>query len=68
MELNLEKAAKRFKDWSLYRLAIELDVPNQAIYSWNSGKIIPSLKTVEKICTKLNCTPNDLFTLKTSNY
>jgi len=61
MQLDIEKAAKRFKEWSLYRLALELNVPNQAIYSWNSGKIIPSLKTIAKICAILNCTPNDLF-------
>jgi len=63
MQLKIEKAAKEFKKWSLYRLAIELDVPNQAIYSWNSGKIIPSLKSIRKICNILKCTPNDLFGL-----
>lgn len=64
MKLNLEKAAKHFKDWSLYRLAVELGVPNQAIYSWNSGKIIPNLKTIERICDTLDCTPNDLLSFK----
>jgi DNA-binding Xre family transcriptional regulator len=63
MQLDISHAAKRFKQWSLYRLAIELDVPNQTIYSWNSGKIIPSLKNLTKICEALNCTPNDLFGL-----
>lgn len=63
MQLDIEKAAKDFKKWSLYRLAIELDLPNQSVYSWNSGKIIPSLKSIRRICDILNCTPNDLFGL-----
>lgn len=63
MRLNIDKAAKRFKQWSLYRLALELDVPNQVIYSWNSGKYAPNLKNISRICEALNCTPNDLFGL-----
>ncbi len=63
MKLDIQKAAKRFKKWSLYRLAIELDLPNQAVYSWNRGKRIPTIKSIQKICDVLNCTPNDLFGL-----
>ena len=61
MNLNIEKAAKNFKKWSLYRLAIELGLPNQAVYSWNSGKKVPRLDTNDKICKVLGCTFNDLL-------
>ena len=61
MHLDIAKAAKRFRNWTLYRLAIEMEISNHRVYSWKNGKVTPSLKNIRRICDILNCTPNDLF-------
>lgn len=59
--LQLKEAAKKFKNWGIYRLAIELDMNQQCVYAWAWGKTSPSIANLLKICKVLECTPNDLL-------
>lgn len=61
MQAHIKEAARKFKNWSVYRLAIEIDMSQQTVYSWAWGKTQPSYKSLEKICKALECTPNDIL-------
>ena len=63
MKINLREVALQKKGWSLYKLALELDLPNQSVYAWQNGKVVPSLKTLDKLCNLLGCTIGDLAEL-----
>ena len=61
MKAYIKEAARDFKNWSVYRLALEIDMPQQTVYAWVWGKTRPTYENLEKICKALGCTPNDLL-------
>lgn len=61
MRIQVKEAARKFKQWSVYRLAQAIDMPQQTVYSWVWGKTKPTYQNLEKICKALECTPNDLL-------
>jgi len=61
MKIKIKEAAFRKKGWSLYRLAKELLLPQQTVYSWASGRTQPSYENMDKLCTVLNCLMSELF-------
>jgi len=54
--MKLKEAAKKLKNWSLYRFAQEMTgrVSSQAVYKWADGKT-PSDENLKKICEVLDC-------------
>ena len=61
MKIKIKEAAKKFKGYSLYRLAIVLNMPQQTIYSWANGRTQPNYENMDKLCEVLECTMADLF-------
>ncbi len=61
MKIKLKEAAKNLKGYSLYRLAIVLNMPQQTIYSWASGRTQPSYENLDKICEALDCAISDIL-------
>lgn len=61
MIVKIKECALKNKGWSLYKLANELDMPQQTIYSWARGRTQPNFKNMDLLCDILNCTMNDLF-------
>lgn len=61
MKIKIKEAAKNFKGYSLYRLAIVLNMPQQTIYSWANGRTQPSYENLDKLCEALNCSVGDLL-------
>lgn len=58
---NLREAAKKFRGWSIYKLAQQLDLPHQTVYSWVWNKTQPSCENALKICRLLNCRYEDIY-------
>ena len=61
MKVKIKECAKELKSWSLYKLAKEMSLPQQTIYSWASGRTQPSYESIDMLCAILECTLNDLF-------
>ena len=61
MKIKIKETAKKFQNWSLYRLAKELCLPQQTVYSWANGRTQPSYENMDKLCDILGCGINDLF-------
>ncbi|MEB3286082.1 MAG: helix-turn-helix transcriptional regulator [Vampirovibrionales bacterium] len=61
MKVKIKDFAKTQKNWSLYKLAKELGLPQQTVYSWASGRTQPSYDNMDKLCDVLDCTVGDLF-------
>lgn len=61
MKIKLGYAARKFKNWSLYRLAEELNIPQQTVYSWANKRTKPSYKNMDKICEILGCKIEDIL-------
>ena len=61
MRIKIKEAAKKFQNWSLYRLAKELCLPQQTVYSWANGRTQPSYENMDRLCDILDCDVNDLF-------
>lgn len=50
------------KGWSLSRLALEIGVSDNTVYSWyNKKKYQPSRKTIEDICNVFNITLAEFY-------
>ena len=50
------------KGWSLSRLALEIGVSDNTVYSWyNEKKYQPSRKTIEDICNVFNITLAEFY-------
>ncbi|MEZ4574596.1 MAG: helix-turn-helix transcriptional regulator [Vampirovibrionales bacterium] len=45
----------------MYRLAKELGLPQQTVYSWASGRTQPSYENMDRLCDVLDCAVGDLF-------
>ncbi len=61
MKIKLKETAKEKKNYSLYRLAQELDLPQQTVYSWAKGRTQPSYLNLDRICAVLDCTIGDIL-------
>ena len=42
MKIKIRETAKEKKGYSLYKLAKELNLPQQTVYSWANGRTQPS--------------------------
>lgn len=61
MKIKIKEAVKKMKGWSLYKLAKVLNLPQQTVYSWASGRTQPSYENMDKLCDALECSVGDLF-------
>lgn len=61
VKIKLKETAKEKKGWSLYKLAKELHLPQQTVYSWASGRTQPSYENMDKLCDILECPIGELF-------
>lgn len=61
MKIKIKEAVKMQKGWSLYKLAKVLQLPQQTIYSWASGRTQPSYENMDRLCDALGCNVADLF-------
>ena len=59
---HLKQLARDRHDWSLYRLADELHIPQQTVYSWAHARTQPSFESMDRLCAILECTMGELFT------
>ncbi|MCU0440008.1 MAG: helix-turn-helix domain-containing protein [Raineya sp.] len=48
------KELRTLKNMSVNQVAEKLGVTKQAVYDWEKGKSVPSLKKIEEIAVKLN--------------
>lgn len=58
---SLREVAMRSKGWTIYKLAQELELPQQTVYSWAWNKTQPNYKNLLKICNLLDCSMEDVF-------
>ena len=56
MKIKIRETAKEKKGYSLYKLAKELNLPQQTVYSWANGRTQPSYENMDRLCEALNCT------------
>lgn len=61
MKIKIKEAVKKLKGWSLYKLAKVLNLPQQTVYSWASGRTQPSYENMDRLCNALDCSVSDLF-------
>ncbi len=61
MKIKIKECAKDLKNWSLYKLAKELGLPQQTVYSWASGRTQPSYENMDKLCEIIGCNIGELF-------
>lgn len=61
MKIKIKEAARKFQGWSLYRLAKELDLPQQTVYSWANGRTQPAYDNMDRLCHILGCEVGDLI-------
>ena len=61
MKIKIKEAAMLKKGYSLYRLAQELNLPQQTVYSWAKGRTQPSYYNLDRICNCLECDIADLL-------
>jgi len=64
MKVKIKECAKELKAWSLYKLAKEMGLPQQTIYSWASGRTQPSYENIDKLCAVLECSLDNLFEIE----
>lgn len=61
MKVKIKETAKIKKNYSLYRLAKEMNLPQQTIYSWAKGRTQPSYANLDRLCDILECGVEDLL-------
>lgn len=61
MKIKIREVAKTNKGYSLYKLAKELNLPQQTVYSWANGRTQPSYENMDKLCDALGCSLGELF-------
>lgn len=61
MKIKIKETVKTMKGWSLYKLAKVLNLPQQTVYSWASGRTQPSYENMDRLCDALGCSVGDLF-------
>ena len=63
MKIKIREIAKKNKGYSLYKLAKELHLPQQTVYSWANGRTQPSYENMDRLCDALECTIGDYLNL-----
>lgn len=61
MKILIKEKAKNKRGWSLYKLAKELGLPQQTVYSWANGRTQPSYENMDKLCEIMGCAVGELF-------
>lgn len=61
LKIKIKEVAREKRGWSLYRLAKELGLPQQTVYSWANGRTQPSYDNMDRLCEVINCTVGELF-------
>lgn len=61
LKIRIKEIARTKKGWSLYRLAKELGLPQQTVYSWANGRTQPSYDNMDKLCGIIGCKIGELF-------
>ena len=61
MKVKIKETAKQKKNYSLYRLAQVMGLPQQTIYSWAKGRTQPSYLNLDRLCDILECKIEDLL-------
>lgn len=61
MEIFIKEATRNKRDWSLYRLAKEMKLPQQTVYSWANGRTQPTWKNIDRLCSILGCAIGEIF-------
>ena len=61
MKIKIKEVVKMKKGWSLYKLAKVLNLPQQTVYYWASGRTQPSYENMDRLCDALECSVGDLF-------
>jgi len=61
LKILIKETARKKKGWSLYRLAKELGLPQQTVYSWANGRTQPSYDNMDKLCGIIGCMIGELF-------
>ena len=61
MKVKIKETAKLKKNYSLYRLAKVMGLPQQTIYSWAKGRTQPNYTNLDKLCDVLECEIGDLL-------
>ncbi len=61
LKILIKEVAKNKKGWSLYKLAKELGLPQQTVYSWANGRTQPSYENMDRLCKALGCEIGELF-------
>ncbi|MCD7780479.1 MAG: helix-turn-helix domain-containing protein [Candidatus Gastranaerophilales bacterium] len=61
MKIKIKETVKIKKGWSLYKLAQVLNLPQQTVYSWASGRTQPSYENMDKLCETIGCAIGDLL-------
>ncbi len=61
MKIKIKETAKQKKNFSLYKLAQELNLPQQTVYSWAKGRTQPSYLNLDRICDILECKIEDIL-------
>ena len=61
LKIRIKEVARKKKGWSLYRLAKELSLPQQTVYSWANGRTQPSYDDMDRLCWVIGCSVGELF-------
>lgn len=61
MKIKIKEIALKNKNMSLYKLAQEMGLPQQTIYSWAKGRTQPSYLNLDKLCNILECEIGDIL-------
>mgnify|MGYP002626977122 CR=1 FL=1 len=61
MKIKIKETVKIKKNWSLYKLAQVLELPQQTVYSWANGRTQPSYENMDRLCEAIGCNVGDLF-------
>lgn len=68
LKIWIKEIARKKKSWSLYRLAKELGLPQQTVYSWANGRTQPSYENMDRLCESIGCTIGELFEAESSRH
>lgn len=66
LKIRIKETSRVKKGWSLYRLAKELGLPQQTVYSWANGRTQPSYDNMDRLCEALGCSIGELFEAESS--
>jgi len=61
VRLKIAELARKNKNWTMKRLADELEIEHQNVMYWNHGRAYPRLPDLVKVCRLLDCTFEELL-------